>query len=60
MFAVLRIAVVMAAIVLGAAVIAWMLTGDPHWRAIAWRVFKYSVFVLLGILVLFAGEALLR
>ena len=60
MFAVLRIALVVVAIVLGAAVVAWMLTGDPRWRAIAWRVFKYSVFVLLGILVLFAGEALLR
>jgi heme O synthase-like polyprenyltransferase len=57
-FAVLRVAVVVVAIVLGAAVLAWLLTGDPRWRRIAWQVFKYSVFVLLGILALFAGEAL--
>ena len=59
MFAVLRVAVVVVAIVLGAAMLAWLLTGDPRWRRIAWLVFKYAVFVLLGILLLFAGEALL-
>jgi hypothetical protein len=58
-FAVLRVAVVAVAIVLGFTVLAWLLTGDPRWRRIAWSVFKYSVFVLLGILILFAGEALL-
>ena len=60
MFAVLRVAVVAVALVLGVSVLAWLLTGDPRWRRIAWAVFKYSVFVLLGILVLFAGEALLE
>jgi heme O synthase-like polyprenyltransferase len=59
-FAVLRIALVVVAIVLGVCVLAWLLTGDPRWRRIAWTVFKYSVFVLLGILLLFAGEALLE
>jgi hypothetical protein len=58
-FAVLRVALVVVAIVLGAAVLAWLLTGDPRWQRIAWLVFKYAVFVLLGILLLFAGEALL-
>jgi hypothetical protein len=58
-FAVLRIAVVVVAVVLALSVLAWLLTGDPRWRRLAWSVFKYSVFVLLGILVLFAGEALL-
>jgi heme O synthase-like polyprenyltransferase len=58
-FAVLRIAVVVVAVVLAVSVLAWLLTGDPRWRRLAWSVFKYSVFVLLGILVLFAGEALL-
>jgi hypothetical protein len=42
------------------AVLAWLLTGDPRWRRIAWVVFKYCVFVLLGILLLFAAEALLE
>jgi len=59
-FAVLRVAVVVVAIVLGVSVLAWLLTGDPRWRRIAWGVFKYSVFALLAILVLFAGEALLQ
>ena len=60
MFAVLRVAVVVVAIVLGVSVLAWLLTGDPRWRRIAWQVFKYSVFVVLAILVLFAGETLLH
>jgi heme O synthase-like polyprenyltransferase len=59
-FAVLRVAVVVVAIVLGASVLAWLVTGDPRWRRFTWQVFKYSVFVLTGILVLFAGEALLQ
>jgi heme O synthase-like polyprenyltransferase len=58
-FAVLRIAVLAVAIVLGFTVLAWLLTGDARWRRASWLVFKYSVFVLLGILILFAGEALL-
>jgi len=59
-FAVLRIAVLGVAIVLGACVLAWLLTGDPRWRRIAWLVFKYAVFVLAVVLLLFAGEALLQ
>ena len=59
MFAVLRIAVVAIALVLGVAVLAWALTGDPRWRRFAWLVFKYAVFALAAILLLFAGEALL-
>jgi heme O synthase-like polyprenyltransferase len=58
-FAVLRVAVLVVAVVLAISILAWLFTGDPRWRRIAWTVFKYSVFVLLGILVLFAGEALL-
>ena len=60
MFAVLRIAVVVVAVVLGFAVAAWLITGNPRWRDIAWLVFKYAVFALLAILLLFAGEALLE
>ena len=60
MFVVLRVAVVVVALVLGASVLAWLFTGDPRWRRLSWRVFKYSVFALAGILLLFAGEALLQ
>jgi cell division protein FtsW (lipid II flippase) len=59
-FAVLRVAVVVVAIVLGASVLAWLLTGDLRWRRASWLIFKYAVFALAAILVLFAGEALLE
>ena len=59
MFAVLRVAVLAAAILIAVTVLAWLLTGEPRWKRLAWQVFKVSVFVLLGVMVLFAGEALL-
>ena len=59
MFAVLRVAVLAAAIAIAVTVLAWLLTGEPRWKRIAWQVFKFSVFGLLAILLLFAGEALL-
>jgi heme O synthase-like polyprenyltransferase len=59
-FAVLRVAVVAVAIALAVTVLAWLLTGDPRWRRMAWLIFKYAVFVLTAILVLFAAEALLE
>jgi predicted nucleic acid-binding protein len=59
-FAVLRVAVLVAAIAIAVTVLAWLLTGEPRWKQIAWRVFKLSVFGLLGILLLFVGEALLQ
>jgi heme O synthase-like polyprenyltransferase len=58
-FAVLRVAVIAVAIVLAITVIAWLVTGEPRWRRLAWQVFKYAVYALALILVLFAGEALL-
>jgi cell division protein FtsW (lipid II flippase) len=58
-FAVLRVAVLAVAIALAVTMLAWLLTGDPRWRRISWLVFKYAVFALAAILVLFAGEALL-
>ena len=60
MFAVLRVAVLAAAIALAITVIAWLLTGEPRWKRLSWQVFKVSVFGLLVILLLFAGEALLH
>ena len=60
MFAVLRVAVVLVGIALGATAIAWLLTGDPRWRHRTWVIFKYAVLALAAILILFAGEALLE
>lgn len=60
MLIVLRIVGLAVAAVLGVTVLAWLLTGDRKWLRVAWLVFKYAVFALALILVLFAGEALLR
>jgi len=58
-FAVLRVAVLVVAVLIAFSVLAWLLTGEPRWKRLAWRSFKVSVFVLLAVLLLFAGEALL-
>lgn len=60
MFAVLRVAVVVVAVLLAFTVLAWLVTGQPHWRRRSWAIFKYSVFGLTAVLLLFAGEALLQ
>ena len=60
MFAVLRVAVVAVAIALAITTVAWLLTGDARWRHRTWQIFKYAVFALTLILVLFALEALLE
>ena len=59
MIALLRIVGLAVAIALGASVLAWLLTGDRRWLRLAWSIFRYAVFGLLVILLLFAGEALL-
>lgn len=60
MFAVLRVAVLAAAIALAITVLAWVITREPRWKRLAWQVFKVSVYGLLLLLVLFVGEALLH
>lgn len=60
MFAVLRVAVLAAAITLAITVLAWLITRDPRWKRLSWQVFKVSVYGLLFVLILFAGEALLH
>jgi len=57
---VLRILALAAVLALGVSVLAWLLTGDRRWLRIAWQVFKYAVFGLALVLLLFAGEALLH
>jgi hypothetical protein len=43
---------------IAAMILAWLFTGERKWLGVAWRIFKYGVFVLAFVLVLFAGEAL--
>jgi hypothetical protein len=56
---VVRIIGLATAIALGVAVLLWMLTGNRRWLAIAWLIFKYAVFVVALILLLFLAERLL-
>ena len=60
MFAVLRVAVLAAVVALAITVLAWLITREPRWKRLSWRVFKVSVYGILVLLVLFAGEALLH
>ena len=59
MLAVLRIVGLVVVIALAATTLAWLVTGERRWLRLAWIIFKYAVFALAAILLLFAGEALL-
>jgi hypothetical protein len=39
---------------------AWLVTREPRWLRLTWLIFKYAVFALAFVLLLFAGEALWR
>ena len=58
MLAVLRLVGLTLAVALAVTVLAWTFTGDRKWLRLAWRIFKYGVYVLAVVLLLFAGEAL--
>ena len=58
MLAVLRLVGLALAVALAATLLAWIFTGDRKWLRLAWRIFKYGVYVLAFVLLLFAGEAL--
>lgn len=55
----LRIIGLLAAITLAVSVLLYMLSGERKYLSFAWRVFRYSLFVVVLILVLFASERLL-
>jgi len=57
---VVRILAIAVVIALGVTLLAWLFTGERRWLLIAWRIFRYAVFGLLAVLLLFAGEALLH
>lgn len=59
MLVALRIIGLAVVIALGFTVLAWAFTGNRKWLRIAWLIFKYGVFALAFVLLLFAGEALL-
>jgi fructose-specific phosphotransferase system IIC component len=55
---VLRILGLALAVALATTVLAWMFTRDRKWLRLAWQIFKYGVYALAFVLLMFAGEAL--
>ena len=47
-------------IALALTMLAWLLTRERRWLRLAWNIFKYAVFGLALVLLLFAAEALWR
>ncbi|HUJ87073.1 MAG TPA: hypothetical protein VLX30_09510 [Burkholderiales bacterium] len=55
----LRVIGLLAAIALGVSTLLYMLSGERKYLLFAWRVFRYSLFVVVLILLLFLAEHLL-
>ena len=53
----LRVVGLAVVIALAFCVLAWLLTREPRWLRLGWSIFKYAVFGLAFVLLLFAGEA---
>lgn len=56
----LRVIGLAVVIALAFTMVAWLVTREPRWRRLTWLIFKYAVFALAFVLLLFAGEALWR
>ena len=54
-----RIVGLATAVALGVSVLLWAFTGERRWLRFAWRIFRYAVFLVLLILLLFLAERLL-
>lgn len=60
MLTALRIIGLMVVIALLFTMAAWLFTRETRWLRLAWTIFRYAVFGLAFVLLLFAGEALWR
>jgi heme O synthase-like polyprenyltransferase len=56
---ILRILGVATAVALGVTVLLWAMTGERKWLRLAWRLFRYAVFAIALVLLLFLAERLL-
>lgn len=56
---ILRILGLATAVALGVTVLLWAMTGERKWLRIAWRLFRYAVFAIALVLLLFLAERLL-
>jgi hypothetical protein len=55
---VVRLVGLLVAIGLAACVLLWLVTGERKWLAVAWRLLKAALFVVLLILLLLFGKRL--
>ncbi len=56
---IMRLMLLLAVLGIGGSILLWMLTGEPRYKAMAWKVFRVAVVVLFAILALFAIERVL-
>ncbi|HEY6821995.1 MAG TPA: hypothetical protein VI321_08230 [Burkholderiales bacterium] len=56
---ILRILGLATALALGVTVLLWAMTGERKWLRLAWRLFRYAVFAIALVLLLFLAERLL-
>lgn len=56
---IMRILLLFAVHAIGGSVILWSLTGDPRYKAWAWKAFRVTVLMLFVFLALFAIERVL-
>ncbi|MFN3985259.1 MAG: hypothetical protein ACK4KV_07205 [Rhodocyclaceae bacterium] len=56
---VLRLFAVLAVLGIGGALIAWLLTGDPRYKAFAWNLFRVALVIIFVVLALFVLERML-
>jgi hypothetical protein len=56
---ILRILGLATAVALGVTVLLWAMTGERKWLRLAWRLFRYAVFAIALVLLLFLAERLL-
>ena len=55
----IRIVAIATAVAIGVTVLLWALGGERKWLRLAWRLFRYAVFLVLLVLMLFLAERLL-
>ena len=56
---ILRILGLATALALGVTVLLWAMTGERKWLRLAWRLFRYAVFAMALVLLLFLAERFL-
>ncbi|ENO87584.1 hypothetical protein [Thauera linaloolentis] len=56
---IMRLLLLLAVLGIGGSVILWLITGNPRFKAWAWKAFRIVVVLLLAILALFAVERVL-